>query len=433
MAETNIDPEVKETFNIPNYASAYQRKKAGKTKGSGLGIYIHNSLNYRIIDEFSTCCDDIESLFIEVNRPSDPNPTIVGAIYRPPSGSLNNFHEKLSELLSSLKPSDDIILMSDFNLNMFSQNCHTDTFEESMLCNGFTPVISTATHKKPNCHFTCIDNIFVNNSERLVYSCTLESHISHHRSLILKYSLKNSLCSSNALKNGKTKVYYDYKPQNLDKLSENLAEELLENSLSKQQANYEEFLNTFLKCIDATCKLKTPKLSKRNKQENPWITTGLINSISKRDRLYKIWKRTQTKRCTTGDPRLQEQYRKYRNMLGNLIKKSKQNFHTKEFEKASGNMKKTWSIINNLRGKNQMSSSYCIKNGNSVITDDKTVANKLNQHFCSLAENLNKDAQKPQTRNFRDYLSHSQASSIFLEKTTPSEIISIIKEFKNDK
>ena len=41
--------------------------------------------------------------------------------------------------------------------------------------------------------------------------------------------------------------------------------------------------------------------------------------------------------------------------------------------------------------------------------------------------------QKPQTRNFRDYLSHSQASSIFLEKTTPSEIIFIIKEFKNDK
>ena len=96
-------------------------------------------------------------------------------------------------------------------------------------------------------------------------------------------------------------------------------------------------------------------------------------------------------------------------------------------------MKKTRSIMNNLRGKNQMSSSYCIKNGNSVITDVKTIANKFNEHFCSLEENLNKDVQKPQTRNFRDYFPHSQASSIFLEKTTPAEIISIIKEFKNDK
>ena len=71
-----------------------------------------------------------------------------------------------------------------------------------------------------------------------------------------------------------------------------------------QEMNFEEFLDIFQKCVDATCKLKVPKLSKRNKQDNPWITTGLINSITKRDRLCKIWKRTQTKRCTTGDPRL---------------------------------------------------------------------------------------------------------------------------------
>ena len=223
LAETNIDPEVKEPYLIPNYASVYQRKKAGKTKGSGSGIYIHKSLNYQIMEELSTCCDDIESLFIEIKRPSESKPTIIGAIYRPPSGTGNpdNFHEKLSELLSSLRPSDDIILMGDFNLNLFSRNCHTNTFEESMFCNGFTPEISTATHKKPDYHFICIDNIFVNNSERVVYSCILESHISHHRSLILKYSLKHSLCSTNASRKEKAKVCYDYKPQNFDKLNEN--------------------------------------------------------------------------------------------------------------------------------------------------------------------------------------------------------------------
>ena len=70
LAETNIDPEVKDTYSIPNYASIYQSKKAGKNKGSGIGIYIHNSLSYRIIEELSTCCDDIESLFIEIKRRS---------------------------------------------------------------------------------------------------------------------------------------------------------------------------------------------------------------------------------------------------------------------------------------------------------------------------------------------------------------------------
>ena len=85
-----------------------------------------------------------------------------------------------------------------------------------------------------------------------------------------------------------------------------------------------------------------------------------------------------------------------------------------------------------------MTSSYCIKDGNSVITDDKAIkaiikANKFNEHFCSLAENLNKSIQKSEIRNFSDCRPHSQTSSIFLEKTTPAEIMSIIKEFKNDK
>ena len=96
-------------------------------------------------------------------------------------------------------------------------------------------------------------------------------------------------------------------------------------------------------------------------------------------------------------------------------------------------MKKTWSIINDLRGKNRISSSFCIRDGNSVTTDEKVIANKFNKHFCSLAENLNKNTQKSQTSTFNDYLPNSQPSSIFLEETTEAEIISIIKEFKNDK
>ena len=72
---------------------------------------------------------------------------------------------------------------------------------------------------------------------------------------------------------------------------------------------FERFASMFNKCIDDACKLRTPKYSKRNSLNNPWITKGVINSISKRDRLYKEWKRTRTKLCTSGDPRLYEEYR----------------------------------------------------------------------------------------------------------------------------
>ena len=103
----------------------------------------------------------------------------------------------------------------------------------------------------------------------------------------------------------------------------------------------------------------------------------MTNTHAKRDRLYKIWKYTQTKHCTTGDPLLQEQYRKYRNMLSNVIKKSKQNYYSVTFQRACDNMKKTWSIINDLRGKNQTSSAFCIRDDNSVTTDEKAIANNF--------------------------------------------------------
>ena len=49
----------------------------------------------------------------------------------------------------------------------------------------------------------------------------------------------------------------------------------------------ENFAQTFQGAIDSACKLSTPKTTKRNTINNPWITPGLINSIDKHDRLRK--------------------------------------------------------------------------------------------------------------------------------------------------
>ena len=88
ITETNIDPSAQSTYQIPNYNSIYQNKMSGKKKGSGLGLYIHESLTYTKNDALSILSDDIETLF--VNIVNNSNPLILGIIYRPPSGSLKN-------------------------------------------------------------------------------------------------------------------------------------------------------------------------------------------------------------------------------------------------------------------------------------------------------------------------------------------------------
>ena len=170
IAETNIDPSVQCTYQIPNYNSIYQNKMSGKKKGSGRGLYIHESLTYTKNDAFSILSDDIETLLVSIVNNSTP--LILGIVYRPPSSSLKNFNEIFSKILSSIKPSNNTIIMGDFNINLLKNNEHSSSFEENILRNGFSPVISTPTHHKPNCQATCIDNILVNNHDKVLRNGT---------------------------------------------------------------------------------------------------------------------------------------------------------------------------------------------------------------------------------------------------------------------
>ena len=149
------------------------------------------------------------------------NPILLGVVYRPPNGSVKNFNESLSKVLSSIKPSNNTIIMGDFNINLLSTNKCSSSFEELILCNGFSPIISTATRQKPKCQATCIDNILVNNHNKVLKNGTLETQISHHKSVYITYNSSIKTFSIQD-KNQNTVLKYDFSNANLEKLNETL-------------------------------------------------------------------------------------------------------------------------------------------------------------------------------------------------------------------
>ena len=177
--------------------------------------------------------------------------------------------------------------------------------------------------------------------------------------------------------------------------------------------------------MNETCMLKTAKVCKRNKVRNPWITLGIINSIANRDQLYKKWKKLITKTCKLGDPRLYEDYRKCRNNLSNVIKKCKQQYYSVKFENATGNLKKTWAIINELRGKYRNNLPSYFKIDGSLVSEDKDIANSFNSYFSSLAENMSKSIDKRANvyKNYSEFLPTVDNSSLFLEDAAVNEIL----------
>jgi hypothetical protein len=157
LAETNLDVENKDLFRLDGYQSIYQSKISGKRKGSGLGIYVKDEFICTPNEKFNQCSKNMESLFVTISNTLEP--VTVGVIYRPPSGNKDEFMLELENLLRTL-PNSNLIITGDFNVDLHKTgNAH---FEDVLYGNGFVPLISIATHHKPGCEPSCIDNIYVN-------------------------------------------------------------------------------------------------------------------------------------------------------------------------------------------------------------------------------------------------------------------------------
>ena len=93
------------------------------------------------------------------------------------------------------------------------------------------------------------------------------------------------------------------------------------------------------------------------------------------------------------DPVLKEEfhtnYKKYRNLLSALMKKSKQAYYDKYFEKNCNNIKNTWKEIKSLISLKTVASNIptvlSLDNGDTV-TNPYDIANTFNNYFASMAE-----------------------------------------------
>lgn len=96
IAETNTDADCKDLYQMPGYNSDYNEKMAGKSKGSGVALYIRENLIYTRIEKLCTCTQNLESLFINVTNTGIHQ--TVGVLYRPPGGNKKDALTELEQL-----------------------------------------------------------------------------------------------------------------------------------------------------------------------------------------------------------------------------------------------------------------------------------------------------------------------------------------------
>jgi hypothetical protein len=204
--------------------------------------------------------------------------------------------------------------------------------------------------------------------------------------------------------------------------------------IEKYDANlsFNKFYAAMELIIDKHLPLKKLTHKQYKRKFKPWITNGILTSSKIRDKLYS--KYTKSK-----DPVIKKEilieYKKLRNFIVNLTRRSKENYYKKYFEKNNNNLRMIWKGLKeivNIKSKSD-SSPNCIEEENGIITDPAIISNKFNDYFSDIASNILKERKFDGIKQYHQFMGSSSEKTLFFKPTDKDEIAFIISLFKRGK
>jgi len=267
--------------------------------------------------------------------------------------------------------------VGDFNADLFST--HNNSFSESfftIMCSyGFVPTISKATRVSRESS-TLIDNIFCNDISIVELSGVIKSDFSDHFSI---FSSSDITLEKKPSAN-EVKACFDY--HYIDNLNEFLVNELEDfQSVTSPERACNIIINAYSKGIAKFS--KTKKISRKNNAIQPWITSGLLNSINRKSVLFSMKLRNPNAENIS-------KYNTYRNYLNSALRNAKKHYYKLEFTKHHNNPKKTWETLNQLlhhKSSNNKLPNKFISDSGEELEDDISISKEFNKFFTEIGQN----------------------------------------------
>ena len=195
FTETWVKPDNAHTVEIEGYEPFHRPRKNDniniKEGGGGISVFIKNGIDYRIRHELNVTLPYVESLFVEVKY-NNKN-YMIGIIYRIPNTNIDNFINKINELIEPIRNNYELVLTGDFNICLLRDNNHSESFRNCMMSSNLFPTILEATRVSNTerngetiLTETLIDNFFINTQSSLFYkSGLIQSSITDHYPVFL--------------------------------------------------------------------------------------------------------------------------------------------------------------------------------------------------------------------------------------------------------
>ena len=191
------------------------------------------------------------------------------------------------------------------------------------------------------------------------------------------------------------------------------------------------FYRKIEKLLDEMAPIKKLTAKEVGLTQRPWITPGILKSMSSRDKCYKEFLKEKNSESKT------EKFAAYklkRNLITSLLRTSKKNYYNTFFEENQTDIKRTWQGIRNLINVSKKANTNInklIENG-KPITDPKRMADIMNKFYANIGKSVEEKiphGNKP----FTDYLYNPNIYSIVLNPCDAEEIGKYIRDLNVSK
>ena len=271
---------------------------------------------------------------------------------------------------------------------------------------------------------TTIDLIFTNEPDKIVCSGVSHVGISDH-SLIYAF---RKLSAGKHTKGHTTISYRNFKHFDADSFRNDISLQDWDyiKTFGDPNQMWHAWKTIFYNVVDRHAPLRTKRV---RGSKAPWITTELKQLMHQRD-VLKI------KAIQSKNPQDWSAFKKARNTVNNDIRRAKENHYKTALCENEKNLKRTWSIINEITSRKQtLSLVKEVKCNDKTFTDPNQICEVFNEHFASIGPKLAEEIPANVTgHSHLDYLTiQNHEHSFQFQETNTSAVFSLLSKLCKSK
>ena len=364
--------------------------------------------------------------------PKHSKPFFVACWYRPPTSGIDaTAFENLRETLRTLDlEKKEIILIGDTNCDFKSVKDSNakhlkavySEYQLQQMIQEYTRVAVLVNNKNEHkISKTLIDHFATNKPKYTLRADILETGMVDH---YLIYGIRK-LNARRLIRNKTQKVIESRSLKRYDKTAfqRDLGSIDWDNILGPYVNDPSRITAVFQEIYESLLNIHAPlKVKKVRDKFAPWLTRPVRNLMMEKDKLKKAAKK---------DPNLWSTYKKMRNKATNAIRIAVREHYQGMIEVNKDNPKKMWKTINNVLDRGSAKTSIqCLNVNGCKITEDKQMAEALNQHFVTVGPRLAEELKSKSTDDPLRYISCSHPGVMNFRFLTSKEINNSIKQLK---